>query len=122
MTHAGLISLIFAGVDKKDPRIQAAHDWIRANYTLDLNPGTDGKSGLYYYYEVFAKAMAAYGDSTIVTADGVKHNWREDYVRKMVSLQNSDGSWVNVDSPKWWENDKNLITARVVIGLNLATR
>jgi squalene-hopene/tetraprenyl-beta-curcumene cyclase len=122
MTHAGLISLIFASVDKNDPRIQAAYDWIRANYTLDVNPGTDGKSGLYYYYEVFAKAMAAYGEPLIVTTDGVKHNWREDYIRKMTSLQNADGSWVNADSPKWWENDKNLITARVVIGLDQATR
>jgi squalene-hopene/tetraprenyl-beta-curcumene cyclase len=122
MTHAGLISLIFAGVDKNDPRIQAAHDWIRANYTLDVNPGTDGKSGLYYYYEVFAKALAAYGEPTIVTTDGVKHDWREDYIRKMTRLQNPDGSWVNADSPKWWEDDKNLITARVVIGLNQASR
>ena len=122
MTDAGLISLIFAGVDKKDPRVQAAYDWIRANYTLDTNPGTDGKSGLYYYYEAFAKAMAAYGDSTVVTTDGVKHNWREDYIRKMLSLQKPDGSWVNTDSAKWWENDKNLITARVVVGLDLAMR
>lgn len=31
MTHAGLISLIYAGVDRTDPRVQAAYDWIRAN-------------------------------------------------------------------------------------------
>jgi squalene-hopene/tetraprenyl-beta-curcumene cyclase len=122
MTGAGLISLLFAGVDKKDPRVQAAYDWIRANYTLDANPGSKDKSGLYYYYEVFAKSMAAYGEPTVKTTDGVEHDWRADYVQKMLSLQNEDGSWVNHDSTRWWEGDKNLITARVVVGLSLATR
>lgn len=122
MTHAGLISLIFAGVDKKDPRVQAAYDWIRAHWTLDDNPGGQGKAGLYYYYEAFAKSMAAYGEPMVKTPDGVEHDWRAEYVTKMVSLQNDDGSWVNKDSTRWWEGDKNLITSRVVIGLNLATR
>jgi squalene-hopene/tetraprenyl-beta-curcumene cyclase len=122
MTHAGLISLLFAGADKNDPRVQAAYDWIRANYTLDANPGTKDKAGLYYYYEAFAKSMSAYGEPTVKTTDGVEHDWRADYVRKMVSLQNEDGSWVNHDSTRWWEGDKNLITARIVVGLDLATR
>jgi len=122
MTHAGLISLLFAGVDRNDPRVQAAHDWIRAHYTLEENPSTQGTSGLYYYYEVFAKSMAAYGDSDITSTDGVHHNWRNDYVSQMLKLQNKDGSWVNPDSGRWWEHDKNLITSRIVIGLNLATR
>ena len=57
-----LISLLFAGVDKQDPRVQSAYDWILANYTLDENPGAKDRSGLYYYYTVFAKAMAAYDE------------------------------------------------------------
>ncbi len=122
MTHAGLISLLFAGVDRNDPRIQAAYEWIRNNYTLETNPNSSSKAGLYYYYTVFAKSMAAYGDSTVTTPDGVEHNWREEFARKMLSLQNEDGSWVNADAPRWWEGDKNLITARIVVALNLATR
>ena len=121
MTHAGLISLIYAGADKNDPRVQAAYDWIRANYTLDMNPGTESRSGLYYYYTVFAKSMTAFGESTVQTSNGVR-NWREDFVRKMLALQLEDGSWVNPDSPRWWEGDKNLTTARIVIALNLALR
>jgi len=122
MTHAGLISLIFAGVDREDPRIQSAYEWIRASYTLDGIPNANSKSGLYYYYTVFAKSMAAYGDSAIVTSDGVEHNWRDEFARKMLSLQNEDGSWVNPDASRWWESDKNLITARISVALNLTTR
>jgi squalene-hopene/tetraprenyl-beta-curcumene cyclase len=123
MTAAGLLSLLFAGVDKEDPRIQAAYDWIQANYTLEFNPGTDGAvQGLYYYYNVFAKSMAAYDTVILTAADGVEHNWREELATKLMSLQNDDGSWVNPDSPRWWEGDKNLVTAWSVIALNAALR
>jgi squalene-hopene/tetraprenyl-beta-curcumene cyclase len=121
MTAAGLLSLLFAGVDKEDARIQAAYDWIQANYTLEHNPGSDGgQQGLYYYYNVFSKSMAAYGDRVLVDSDGVEHVWREELATKMMSLQNEDGSWVNPNSPRWWEGDKNLVTAWSVIALNAA--
>lgn len=123
MTAAGLLSLLFAGVDKDDPRIQAAYDWIQANYTLDHNPGSDGGvQGLYYYYNVFAKSMAAYGADTLVDADGNEHNWRNEIAAKLLSLQNDDGSWVNPDSPRWWEGNKELVTAWSVIALNAALK
>src|SRR5690606_30111609 len=48
MTYAGLKSMIFAGVDKDDPRVKAAAAWARQHYTLDENPGM-GDAGLYYY-------------------------------------------------------------------------
>jgi squalene-hopene/tetraprenyl-beta-curcumene cyclase len=121
MSSAGLLSLLFAGVDKDDPRIQAAYDWIQTNYTLEHNPGSDGGvQGLYYYYNVFSKSMAAYGADILVDADGVEHNWRNDIASKLISLQNDDGSWVNPESPRWWEGDKNLVTAWSVIALNAA--
>ena len=122
MTHAGLISLLFAGIDKNDPRVQAAYDWIRANYTLEENPGSIDNQGLYYYYTTFAKSMAAFGEAEITDTNGNVHNWRNDLANKLLSLQNEDGSWVNEDSPRWWEGDANLITARCVIALNLAVR
>lgn len=119
MTAAGMLSLLFAGVDKDDPRIQAAYDWIRANYTLEHNPGSDGGvQGLYYYYNVFSKSMAAYDAGIVVDMDGNEHNWRNDMARKLLSLQNDDGSWVNPDSPRWWEGNKDLVTAWSVIALN----
>lgn len=122
MTHAGLISLLFAGVDKNDPRVQAAYNWIRANYTLEENPGVNGPHGLFYYYNAFAKSMYAYGEPEVADMQGVKHNWRNDLAIRLLSLQAEDGSWVNTSSTRWWEGDKNLVTAWSVIALNLAVR
>lgn len=122
MTYAGLISLIFAGVDKKDPRIQGAYRWIKDNYTLEEHPGVKGKQGLFYYYSAFAKTMYAYGKTEITDAKGVTHNWRNDFAAKLVGLQAADGSWSNAWSKRWWEGVKPLQTARMVISLSLAAR
>ena len=48
------------------------------------------------------------------------HNWRNEIAEKLMSLQDDDGSWVNPDSPRWWEGNKNLVTAWSVIALNAA--
>lgn len=118
MTSAGLLSLLFAGVDKNDPRVQAAYEWMKANYTVDTNPGAKEDQGLFYYYNAFAKAMKAYGEAELTDAQGQTHNWRDDLTGKLLSLQAGDGSWVNAGSKRWWEGDKNLCTAWSVIALN----
>jgi squalene-hopene/tetraprenyl-beta-curcumene cyclase len=120
ITHAGLISLLFAGVDKQDPRVQAAYDWIRANYTLDENPGAPDHQGLFFYYNAFAKSMKAFGDPTVTDTNGVVHNWRNDLAGKLISIQRDDGSWANERSSRWWEHNPHLCTARSVIALNQA--
>ena len=122
MTAAGIISLLFAGVDKDNPRIQAAYKWITTNYTLENNPGTDGKHGLFYFYNAFAKVMAAYGVVEFTDGKGQTHNWRNELAQKLLSLQAPDGSWVNKDSNKWWENNPQLVTAWTVIALEQAVR
>jgi squalene-hopene/tetraprenyl-beta-curcumene cyclase len=122
MTAAGLLSLLFAGVDKSDPRVQAAYKWMTANFTLDVNPGTTKKHGLFYYYNALAKVLAAYGEDEFTDAKGQKHNWRAELAQKLVSLQAADGSWANHDSRTWWEDRPQLVTAWSVIALEHALR
>jgi squalene-hopene/tetraprenyl-beta-curcumene cyclase len=117
MTAAGLLSLLYAGVDKTDPRVQAAYKWITANYTLDANPGTNKKITLFYFYNAYAKVMRAYGEDTFVDSKGQRHNWRNELTQKLLSLQAKDGSWINQDSKLWWEDKPQLVTNWSVLAL-----
>lgn len=120
MTYAGLKSFLHADVDKDDPRVVAAYDWIRDNYTVEENPGM-GLQGLFYGYHTFSKALEAYDKDIIIDTDGEKHNWRNDLVEKLVAIQAPDGSWVN-ENNRWWESDKNLCTAYSVIALEFCLK
>jgi squalene-hopene/tetraprenyl-beta-curcumene cyclase len=117
MTYAGLKSMIFAGVDKDDPRVKAAYKWITKNYTLDQNPGI-GNAGLFYYYNTFAKALDAMGVET-VGGVGAEHHWRADLVNQLASTQHEDGAWVNANE-RWMESDPNLVTAYSLMALSYA--
>jgi squalene-hopene/tetraprenyl-beta-curcumene cyclase len=109
VSYTGLLSYTWANVKKDDARVKAVSKWIRDNYTLDENPGM-GQKTVYYYYMVFAKAMQALGDATIVDAKGRSHNWREELGRKLLSLQHPEGYWVNT-VPDEMQNNKVLVTA-----------
>ena len=45
--------------------------------------------------------------------------WREELVRKIISLQRPDGSWIN-DNNRWWENDPVLVTSYSLLALEFA--
>lgn len=122
MTAAGLLSLLFAGVDKADPRVQAAYKWMTTNYTLEVNPGTSKKHGLFYFYNAFAKVMTAYGEDTFTDGKGQQRNWKIDLAQKLAGLQAADGSWSNPDSNAWWEDKPQLVTAWSVIALEHALK
>jgi squalene-hopene/tetraprenyl-beta-curcumene cyclase len=117
MSYAGLLSFIYAQVDKNDPRVKAVIDWLSRNYTLAENPGM-GQEGLYYYYHTMAKALSAAGIDTLTLKDGTKVNWRQDLAKRLLNLQNADGSWVN-QSGRWMERDPTLATAYGVITLEI---
>lgn len=123
MTYAGLLSLIYADVDRSDPRVQSAFDWARRHWTLEENPGM-GADGLYYFYNVLAKALAAYGQDVIPLTSGDTVNWREEVIRKLVGRQRilpdtGEGYWVN-DSGRWMEADPVLVTSYSLIALEIA--
>ena len=115
MTYAGLLSFIYADVDREDARVQAAVEWCKKNYTLEANPGL-GAQGLFYYYHTMAKALDVHGEEIIVDSSGAPHKWREELRSKLASLQNPDGSWVNANS-RWMEKNPVLVTAYALLAL-----
>lgn len=116
MTYAGLKSMIYAGVEANDPRVQAAYKWIQKNYDLKSNPGM-GDAGVYYYYHTFAKALDALGTKTVKDADGAEHDWRAELIQELARRQRDDGSWVN-SNERWLEGDANLVTGYVLLTLS----
>jgi squalene-hopene/tetraprenyl-beta-curcumene cyclase len=126
MTYAGLKSMIYAGLKRDDPRVKAAMEWIRKNWTLDENPGMrlnkpdQAKNGLFYYYNVFARALDAYDEPVITDAKGTKHDWRAELIQKLAAQQQPDGHWEG--EKRWMESDPVLSTAYAVQALEAAAK
>ena len=122
MTYAGFKSYAYADLSPDDPRVAAAFDWIRRNYTLEENPGV-GLDGYYYYLMTFARALHSRGEPTIaiITPDGdtETRNWANDLIDRLAQLQNDDGSFKTLDD-RWMENNPVLITAYALIALQHA--
>lgn len=120
ISYAGLLSYIYADLDRNDPRVTAAYEWLRRNYTLDENPGM-GPQGLFYYYHTMAKALAVYGVDELALENGDRINWRRDLTLRLLDLQKGDGFWVN-DNGRWWEKDPVLVTSYALISLEILHR
>jgi len=116
MSYSGLKSMIFAGVKRDDPRVQAVVKWIGKHYDVKSHPG-QGASGLFYYYHTFAKSLDAFGENTVVDDRGQAHNWRKDLVDELAGKQRDDGSWVNANQ-QFMEGDANLCTSFALLALS----
>ncbi|MBI3461521.1 MAG: terpene cyclase/mutase family protein [Planctomycetes bacterium] len=116
MTYAWLKSMLYAAVDRNDPRIQAAVDWLRRNWSVRENPGM-GQVGIYYYYHTMAKALATLNEDPFVDTQGVKHAWRVELFEQLGRRQNSNGSWTN-PKDRWYEGDANLVTGYALMALS----
>ena len=115
MSYAGLLSMLYADLEKDDPRVAAVTDWLNSNFTVKENPGL-GQQGLYYYFNVMAKALTAANIDTLTTEDGKKIDWRKELSQTILSAQREDGSWFNKNS-RWWENQPELVTCYAVLTL-----
>jgi len=133
MTYAGFKSYVYANLSRDDPRVQAAYGWIRANYTLEENPGI-GREGYYYYLLMFSRALDAWGLPQIevaprsgeggvvpaTNAEGMEvRDWANDLVDRLAELQEPDGSFRVLDK-RWMEDNKVLITAYALLALQHA--
>lgn len=112
-----MLSYIYADLQRDDPRVRAAFDWLRNNYTLDENPGM-GPQGLYYYLHLMTKALTIYGVDQLPAASGKSVDWRKDVAMKLINLQKADGSWAN-DNGRWWEHDPALVTSYSLMSLEI---
>jgi squalene-hopene/tetraprenyl-beta-curcumene cyclase len=119
ITYAGMLALIYAGVTRDDVRVKSALDWSTKHWSLDENPGM-GQQGVYFFYNILSKALAAARCDSITRNDGSMLNWRIEMANKLVSLQKTDpngrGYWEN-PTGRYWENDPVLTTAYCLLAL-----
>jgi squalene-hopene/tetraprenyl-beta-curcumene cyclase len=115
MSYAGLMSMLYAGVDKDDERVIAAVNWLKGHFSLEENPGM-GPEGLYYYYTTMAKALNAYGEDILVLNDGTELDWRKVLAERLVSLHKHPGFWINENS-RWMESNPFLVSAYTLLAL-----
>ncbi len=124
MTYVGIKSLLYANVDRKDPRVIDAINWIKKYWRLDCNlnmPKDMEKGGLYYSYYVLTKALRAYGDPIIVDMKGVRHNWRNELAETLKTSMKEGGYWQN-DNRMHGENVPVLTTCYSVLALEEALK
>lgn len=134
MTYAGLLSYIYADVDRGDPRVRATIDWVTRNWSLDGNNPVSGgeqhhdtqddREGLFYLYNVMSKGLAAYGQDVFNPPGRPPFNWRVQLIERLLALQRIDadtghGFWVNAVG-RYWEADPVLVTAYALIALQIA--
>jgi squalene-hopene/tetraprenyl-beta-curcumene cyclase len=118
MTYAGVLSLLHANLDKNDPRVQSAFGYASKFWTVDEHPG-QGQQGLYFYYNIMARALNAASVDKLPKSSG-EIAWREEMIKKVLSLQKPDGSWAN-ENNRWWENDPVLATSYALLALEFAS-
>ena len=117
MSYAAVLSMCHARLTKSDPRVRSALDYCTKFWTVDENPGM-GSQGLFYYYDILARALSAAGIDELPAADGRRISWKRELAAKLISLQSADGSWVN-DNNRFWEGDPVLATSFAMLALSL---
>jgi len=115
MTYAGFKSFMYADLERDDPRVVAALDWIRRHWTFEENPDL-GQQGLFYYYETAAKALAAWGEDTIKDARRRDHDWKAELTEAILRRQTPDGAWVN-EADRWFEGYPPVPTSYALVAL-----
>jgi squalene-hopene/tetraprenyl-beta-curcumene cyclase len=121
MTYALVKSYLFCDVPRDDPRLTAAVRWLGANFTVERNPGFEkpeaGGDGLYYYYLAMARTLQLLPEDSLRDAAGAPIDWQVTLTRHLLDNQRTDGSWINEQSPRWWEGAPTLCTAYAVLAL-----
>lgn len=115
MTYAAVLSMCHAQLDRGDPRVRQSLAYCERHWTLAENPGM-GSQGLYYYYDILARALGAAG---VETVGG--HDWKRELAAQIVKLQRADGGWRN-DNNRFWEADGVLCTAFAMLALQICAK
>ena len=117
-TCDGILSLLALGVDKSDPRITSAINWLRDNDDWNLpegipldDPAPWAESMRFYHLMVRAETYSSLD---------MPGDWRKDLLKALSGKQLPNGSFLNLEGRLMKEDDPLLCTAFAVIALRHA--
>ena len=71
--------------------------------------------------DAIPRALDLVGEEYVTSPDGERHAWRSELCGRLVAMQaRHDGSWINRNSPRWWEGNPILATAYALLTLHAA--
>ena len=117
MSYAAVLSMCSAKLSRGDPRVRNALEYCSKYWSVDENPGM-GSQGLYYYYDIVARALSAAAVDELKAPDGKAISWKGELAAKILSLQREDGGWMNSNN-RFWESDDVLCTSFAMLALEL---
>jgi squalene-hopene/tetraprenyl-beta-curcumene cyclase len=118
MTYLGVLSMMYADLGKDDHRVRSALDWAQNHWTIEENPGL-GNQGMFFFYHVMTRALAAASVDAIKRKDGKEDvKWKREVAERIIGLQREDGAWVN-ENGRYWEADPVLVTSYCLLALDL---
>ena len=120
MSYAAVLSMCSAQLDRGDPRVRNALEYCSKFWSVEENPGM-GDQGLYYYYDIVARALDAAQVEKLVSPRGEEINWKKELADKLISLQKPDGSWSN-ENNRFWESDPVLCTSFAMLALEICNK
>lgn len=101
MTADGLRALLQCRLPKDHPRVVAALDWLKRNFSAARNPGgfepsreIQRRSTYYYWAWAVAHAFMRAGVGEF-EREGKVVRWAKELAREMMSRQRDDGGWMN---------------------------
>jgi squalene-hopene/tetraprenyl-beta-curcumene cyclase len=98
--------------------VRSALEWASRHWSVDQNPGM-GQKGLFYYFNIMAKALSLHGADTLSGPDESTIPWKKELIEKLAATQRPDGSWLNKDN-QFWEGDAVLVTSYAILTLEYA--
>ncbi len=118
-TADGLRCLMAGGLPDDHPRVAAARDWLRVQFSAEQSPGAFDESqehlrkALYFYYcNSAARALTACHVREVGPESG-RVRWAVALAEQLLKLQQPDGSWES-DSADMKENDPLIATAMAI--------
>jgi squalene-hopene/tetraprenyl-beta-curcumene cyclase len=130
-SYEDVLPIVYRSLRPEDDLARRALAAIRKHYTLERNPdltrryGDGGfreeHQGIYYYYLLLARTLAAFGDPSLHLESGEEHDWVRELARRLLVLQRPDGAWSNA-SDRWWEGEPVLVTSYAMLALDRCRR